>query len=950
MAGEHTHSGNPYRGLASFDVKHANLFVGREALVARAIDKLQSKAQEHKPFLLILGKSGAGKDSLLQAGILPALNQSQSFPGVNQFLYTFVKPADLGQDPIKGLVSSFTTATCGEIFDSSEVRELTHLCKEKPQQFIALLKQKLNDLPTGVRLVLGVKQLEQSFVGDDVSQTHRQVFSDLLARLATELGIFVIVTMRSDYYHFLTEMPALMELKKQRGQLDVGPPSNAELLAMIQRPAMMSSVQFEVGKEGMPSLDLTLAERAEEFPNGLALLQFSLQKLYETQSRNGILNHASYRKIGGLERAISNHAEYVYESLERKHRKHFTRTFTRLAKKSHTGGFERVWVISDELMISERANHLVQSYLDAGLLISEVNADGLVTIAIIHNCVIDHWSRLKECLESNQKLLMLKENMESQAQQWQTATRPSAYLLLPGKALEEGKLLLKHGGKLHPSVKALIKASLKRVTRNRRIKILGALGVLVLLGFTINNAFNSKLEMRSVQAKLEESHKLIEFLIDDERRQLEPMGLLDVMEEGSERSYQYFRSLGPDDASGNGKRSRSRTFFNIGKVQLEIGNYDAALEAFEQTLILNNELVEVNPNGYEFRAELAQTLYWKATTFLKAGNTDQALQHFQSYQKTAFDLVKLKPDSEEAKIELARAYSSMASIAASRQQKELAMQLYLETIKFSEGRVSKKEDIQLLIQAYDWLENKYKSELKLQEAIEMSQGELIAKNRLVELDNTPETVLSASLSTWSEISNLMLVGKNTVATNKLLKLRAESALMSERYPEQHVWKYLEAFSLSRLAQINLVAGRGEEGKSQLIESFLILEEPNSQAASTWFDAYFERQYWNIRMLYQVEPDSSTLEAENLLVSAEREEAKNWQIRLMSLQKSTTNIPNEEELRELSDPQSLITYIEQAAHSADEKKLVLLRGLVPQEMWSNPDLARLRPQIRKVLND
>lgn len=951
MTGEQTYTGNPYRGLASFDVKHADLFVGREKLVDRAVDKLRSKADLNKPFLLVLGKSGAGKDSLMMGGIIPALNKPDAIPGVNQFLHAIVKPTDLGSDPVKGLIHSLTSSSCGEIFETSQLAELTALCKEQPEQFFALLKQKLHELPTGVRLILAIKQLECLFIGRAVGQVHRRFFSDLIARLVNELGVFVIVTMRSDYYPYLTDLPALLTLKQQRGQLDIEPPNNAELLAMIQRPAMMAGVQFEVAKDGLPGLDFTLAERSEEFPNSLSLLQFSLTRLYETQSQNRIINYAAYRKIGGLERAISNHAESIYESLERSHRKHFTRTFTRLAQKSEVGGFERVWVVSDDLLISDRAHHFVQAFLDSGLLVSESNADGMATISLVHNCIIDHWSRLKECLESNEKLLRLKENMESQAQQWQTATRPSAYLLLPGKALEEGRLLLKHAGKLHPSVKALINASLKRVTRNRRIMVLGALFFVVLLGFTVNKAYRAKVDTRVAEAKLEESHELIEFLINDEHRQLEPLGLLDVMKESSERSYRYFTSVKSSDSSSTDKLSRSSTFFSIGKVQLETGSFDAALKSFQQAMVLNNELVKVNPNGYEFLLQLAQTHYWIATTHFKAGDLDKAELNYLSYQKVAFDLVKLKPDSEAAKIELAHAYSSVASVAVAQNQKERAMQLYLDTIKFaSQGRPSKKEDLTLLVQAYSWLENKYKSEMKMREALEMSQGEISAKNRILELDRNEQNLLAAAVSNWSATSNMMLIGQNKKASENLQKIQAESALMSEQFADKNIWKYLHAFSLGRMAQINFLAGRVDEAKEQFVESFMILEKPTEQADSFWFDAFFERQYWHIRMLYSLEQKTNSLDAENLIVGAVHDQAAIWKIRLASLKKSAAAIPDENELLGLNDPSSLIAYIEQAVHVADAGKLRLLRDLVPQEMWLYPDLASLRPQIRQLLQD
>ena len=68
----------PFSGLASFgdDDADAALFYGRSREVAEALEALrQMRANaERRPFV-ILGASGAGKSSLLKAGIIPRLRR-----------------------------------------------------------------------------------------------------------------------------------------------------------------------------------------------------------------------------------------------------------------------------------------------------------------------------------------------------------------------------------------------------------------------------------------------------------------------------------------------------------------------------------------------------------------------------------------------------------------------------------------------------------------------------------------------------------------------------------------------------------------------------------------------------------------------------------------------------------------------------------------------------------
>jgi WD40 repeat protein len=58
----------PYRGMAGFRGEDADLFFGRERLVAELADRVR-----RFPVTVVLGASGAGKTSLLAAGLAPAL-------------------------------------------------------------------------------------------------------------------------------------------------------------------------------------------------------------------------------------------------------------------------------------------------------------------------------------------------------------------------------------------------------------------------------------------------------------------------------------------------------------------------------------------------------------------------------------------------------------------------------------------------------------------------------------------------------------------------------------------------------------------------------------------------------------------------------------------------------------------------------------------------------------
>jgi len=61
----------PYRGLAAFNEQDHELFFGRE----RAVETVLRRLKNSPHFLALLGPSGSGKSSLVQAGVMSQLRQ-----------------------------------------------------------------------------------------------------------------------------------------------------------------------------------------------------------------------------------------------------------------------------------------------------------------------------------------------------------------------------------------------------------------------------------------------------------------------------------------------------------------------------------------------------------------------------------------------------------------------------------------------------------------------------------------------------------------------------------------------------------------------------------------------------------------------------------------------------------------------------------------------------------
>lgn len=89
---------NPYRGLKAFTEKHAKFFFGREKLVKELSDRLS----QSNLLTVVVGVSGSGKSSFVQAGLIPYLKKSQN----SSVKWEILNPVRPGQSPFTALAKA----------------------------------------------------------------------------------------------------------------------------------------------------------------------------------------------------------------------------------------------------------------------------------------------------------------------------------------------------------------------------------------------------------------------------------------------------------------------------------------------------------------------------------------------------------------------------------------------------------------------------------------------------------------------------------------------------------------------------------------------------------------------------------------------------------------------------------------------------------------------------
>src|SRR5262245_1112799 len=307
--------GSPFCGLAPFDPEHAPVFFGRARDAGRAVERLKAVAERGTPFLLIVGESGVGKSSLLQAALVPRLTAPGVVTGVESWRVALVRP---GPRPIEALAAALLSggAIEGEAAALPELAEGT--CKSV-SELAALLRRgdaaavkpilDALERARGAALLLAVDPLDDLFAAD-LSAADRVAFPRLLRSLVASGRVWVLATLRTALYVQFVADDDLRALKDAGADHDLAPLAAAELAEIVRAPAQAAGLVYETNADGERLDERLLRDAARA--NSLPLLQFTLQQLFAAREIVGVerrLTFAAYAALGDVAGALDQAAE-----------------------------------------------------------------------------------------------------------------------------------------------------------------------------------------------------------------------------------------------------------------------------------------------------------------------------------------------------------------------------------------------------------------------------------------------------------------------------------------------------------------------------------------------------------------------------------------------------------------------------------------------------------------
>ena len=466
--------GSPFRGLSIFDTEHAAVFFGRTRAIGEIISSLRRQAQDQQPFVMVLGMSGSGKSSLVRAGIVPLLTQAGVIEGVGVWRKVVFRPSNLSGDiatetaKLLMMGLSLEQDSC-ETCEQSVVEIASILKNNQLQEVINFIQDRLNviaqtqNLPenTTAKLFVIIDQMEEVFTTPYFDQRVRETFFNILQKLSASNLIWVIGTFRSDFYHRCAEIPILVQMLKNNGQYLLTPPSTNEIAQIIRLPAFAAGLFFEKHHETNVGLDEVLIDEAIANSHNLALLQFTLEQLYQHRREDGALTYQAYEMLGGLNGALARRAEEVFDACSPTAQATFSalmRTLVTFGEDLERAVAGKRWLTND---VSRDESELLEAFINARLIVTD-SIENQSIARITHECLLSHWPRLTNWITQNQGLLRLRAHLADLASFWRSRGCSKELLLSDGKMLNDSEELLHEwANALPPTLVEFIKQSLQ---------------------------------------------------------------------------------------------------------------------------------------------------------------------------------------------------------------------------------------------------------------------------------------------------------------------------------------------------------------------------------------------------------------------------------------------------------------------------------------------------------
>jgi tetratricopeptide (TPR) repeat protein len=313
---------------------------------------------------------------------------------------------------------------------------------------------------------------------------------------------------------------------------------------------------------------------------------------------------------------------------------------------------------------------------------------------------------------------------------------------------------------LRPSAEGLRRATLKLIAgmvgvgadqlirrearrRMRQLAItaaasLAGMAVMTVLTVTAVRARNeAELQRSAAQRQRGEAEDLLEFMLGDLRKKLDPVGRLDILDSVGEKALAYYGRQDADLLEANALGRRSRALQLIGEIRESRGQLDQAQVAFERAADTTARLLALAPDDAQRIFDHAQSVYWVGHMAWQRARLPAAEQSFRRYLQLANRLVQLDAKNPDWQAEVAYAQENVGVICLETARYAEALTAFTETHRIWRSLLAAQPARAFeLSNTIGWMAKTYEAQGDFSRAIQAQQ------EKLALLESVPDAAIN----------------------------------------------------------------------------------------------------------------------------------------------------------------------------------------------------------------
>jgi WD40 repeat protein/transcriptional regulator with XRE-family HTH domain len=435
-------TGSPYRGLAAFEEQDAGWFFGREAAAIALLDRM-SRLLAGTGLLVVSGASGAGKSSLLRAGVLPRIRADglAAASGAASWPCVVFTPTRAPLDELALRVAPLAGA------DAAAVRR--GLAAD-PDGFALTARQAALAGPPGPggepdgrparreqlrpgRLLLVVDQFEELFT-QCAEEGQRRAFITALHAAATAghgpdqaPAALVVLGVRADFEARCADYPQLAGPVQDRYLVTAM--TERQLRMAITEPAKKAGSTVDDDLTGLLLAEVRAGQPGTFGAGVLPLLSHALDQAWRSRTGQG-LTLGDYERAGGIEGAVAASAQRAYDGLTPAQQAAARQVLTRLAAASSDGVDTADRATRAELTEGKSPAEAQ----DVEAVLEAFAAERLLTLAagtveLSHEVLLTAWPLLRDTwLADTHADRIVRSRLHTTAAEWARQSRDPSYL------------------------------------------------------------------------------------------------------------------------------------------------------------------------------------------------------------------------------------------------------------------------------------------------------------------------------------------------------------------------------------------------------------------------------------------------------------------------------------------------------------------------------------------